>query len=155
MNICHFGNTFFKKCILMVVNPVEKRYSYPFNLFILSSVAGCNDCFCFLSSLFLVLYFFTVKYLCFSVDYGIWDLQFWVDIAYMSLYLKKDSYWLTWHDIFQNMLFCFIGILKIITDNFLPHMNHLTLEQTFFSQILPKVQLCVNLNTIEDIKIWS
>nr|XP_048277422.1 uncharacterized protein C1orf112 homolog isoform X5 [Myodes glareolus] len=31
-----------------------------------------------------------------------------------------------------------IRILKIITDNFLPHMNHLTLEQTFFSQILPK-----------------
>ncbi|XP_038165454.1 uncharacterized protein C1orf112 homolog isoform X1 [Arvicola amphibius] len=29
-------------------------------------------------------------------------------------------------------------ILKIITDNFLPHMNHMTLEQTFFSQILPK-----------------
>ncbi|CAO2637494.1 Uncharacterized protein C1orf112 homolog [Lemmus lemmus] len=31
-----------------------------------------------------------------------------------------------------------IRILKIIIDNFLPHMNHLTLEQTFFSQILPK-----------------
>ncbi|XP_035301017.1 uncharacterized protein C1orf112 homolog isoform X3 [Cricetulus griseus] len=31
-----------------------------------------------------------------------------------------------------------IRILKIIIDMFLPHMNHLTLEQTLFSQILPK-----------------
>ncbi|KAM5236763.1 FIGNL1-interacting regulator of recombination and mitosis [Ctenodactylus gundi] len=31
-----------------------------------------------------------------------------------------------------------IQILKIITQMFLPHMNHLTLEQTFFSQLLPK-----------------
>ncbi|CAH6789390.1 uncharacterized protein C1orf112 homolog [Phodopus roborovskii] len=31
-----------------------------------------------------------------------------------------------------------IRILKTIIDMFLPHMNHLTLEQTFFSQILPK-----------------
>ncbi|KAF4018388.1 hypothetical protein G4228_010396 [Cervus hanglu yarkandensis] len=29
-------------------------------------------------------------------------------------------------------------ILKIIVEMFLPHMNHLTLEQTFFSQVLPK-----------------
>ncbi|XP_004865298.1 uncharacterized protein C1orf112 homolog isoform X4 [Heterocephalus glaber] len=31
-----------------------------------------------------------------------------------------------------------IQILKIMIDMFLPHMNHLTLEQTFFSQMLPK-----------------
>ncbi|XP_029790854.1 uncharacterized protein C1orf112 homolog isoform X2 [Suricata suricatta] len=31
-----------------------------------------------------------------------------------------------------------IQILKIIVEMFLPHMNHLTLEQTFFSQVLPK-----------------
>nr|KAF6412800.1 hypothetical protein HJG59_001770 [Molossus molossus] len=31
-----------------------------------------------------------------------------------------------------------IQILKIIVERFLPHMNHLTLEQTFFSQVLPK-----------------
>uniref|UniRef100_A0A8C8T9W9 FIGNL1 interacting regulator of recombination and mitosis n=1 Tax=Peromyscus maniculatus bairdii TaxID=230844 RepID=A0A8C8T9W9_PERMB len=31
-----------------------------------------------------------------------------------------------------------IRILKIITDKFLPHVNHLTLEQSVFSQILPK-----------------
>lgn len=132
-----------------------KRYSYPFNLFSLSSVAGCNDFLFSFFPLFFCIILFTVKYLSFSIYYGIWDLQFWVDITYLFSYLKKDSYWLTCYDIFQNMLFCFIGILKIITDNFLPHMNHLTLEQTFFSQILPKVQFCVNLHTIEDIKIWS
>ena len=47
-----------------------------------------------------------------------------------------------WHDLIllQNMLlFSFIEILKIIVEMFLPHMNHLTLEQTFFSQVLPKV----------------
>ncbi|XP_052055791.1 uncharacterized protein C1orf112 homolog isoform X2 [Apodemus sylvaticus] len=31
-----------------------------------------------------------------------------------------------------------IRILKIIVDMFLPHMNHLTLEETLFSQVLPK-----------------
>ncbi|KAB0403536.1 hypothetical protein E2I00_007478, partial [Balaenoptera physalus] len=31
-----------------------------------------------------------------------------------------------------------LKILKIIVEMFLPHMNHLTLEQTFFSQVLPK-----------------
>uniref|UniRef100_A0A8C9ARF5 FIGNL1 interacting regulator of recombination and mitosis n=1 Tax=Prolemur simus TaxID=1328070 RepID=A0A8C9ARF5_PROSS len=31
-----------------------------------------------------------------------------------------------------------IQILKIIVEMFLPHMNYLTLEQTFFSQALPK-----------------
>ncbi|XP_077757725.1 FIGNL1-interacting regulator of recombination and mitosis isoform X1 [Canis aureus] len=31
-----------------------------------------------------------------------------------------------------------IQILKIIVEMFLPHMDHLTLEQTFFSQVLPK-----------------
>ncbi|XP_073756089.1 FIGNL1-interacting regulator of recombination and mitosis isoform X2 [Callorhinus ursinus] len=31
-----------------------------------------------------------------------------------------------------------IQILKIIVEMFLPHMNHLTLEETFFSQALPK-----------------
>ncbi|KAM8816447.1 FIGNL1-interacting regulator of recombination and mitosis [Rhynchonycteris naso] len=31
-----------------------------------------------------------------------------------------------------------IQILKTIVEMFLPHMNHLTLEQTFFSQVLPK-----------------
>ncbi|XP_077002992.1 FIGNL1-interacting regulator of recombination and mitosis-like [Tamandua tetradactyla] len=31
-----------------------------------------------------------------------------------------------------------IRILKIIVEMFLPHMNHLTLEQTFFSKVLPK-----------------
>uniref|UniRef100_A0A480TKM1 Uncharacterized protein C1orf112 isoform X2 n=1 Tax=Sus scrofa TaxID=9823 RepID=A0A480TKM1_PIG len=31
-----------------------------------------------------------------------------------------------------------IQILKIIVEMFLPHMNHLTLEQTCFSQVLPK-----------------
>ncbi|XP_020026632.1 FIGNL1-interacting regulator of recombination and mitosis isoform X2 [Castor canadensis] len=31
-----------------------------------------------------------------------------------------------------------VQILKIIIEMFLPHMNHLTLEQTFFSQVLPK-----------------
>ncbi|XP_059530072.1 FIGNL1-interacting regulator of recombination and mitosis isoform X2 [Myotis daubentonii] len=31
-----------------------------------------------------------------------------------------------------------IQILKTIVQMFLPHMNHLTLEQTFFSQVLPK-----------------
>nr|XP_008767895.2 uncharacterized protein C1orf112 homolog isoform X1 [Rattus norvegicus] len=31
-----------------------------------------------------------------------------------------------------------IRILKIIVEMFLPHMNHLTLEETLFSQILPK-----------------
>ncbi|VCW79659.1 unnamed protein product, partial [Gulo gulo] len=31
-----------------------------------------------------------------------------------------------------------IQILKIIVEMFLPHMNHLTLEETFFSQVLPK-----------------
>uniref|UniRef100_A0A8I5N915 FIGNL1 interacting regulator of recombination and mitosis n=1 Tax=Papio anubis TaxID=9555 RepID=A0A8I5N915_PAPAN len=31
-----------------------------------------------------------------------------------------------------------VQILKIIVEMFLPHMNHLTLEQTFFSQVLPK-----------------
>ncbi|XP_036090566.1 uncharacterized protein C1orf112 homolog isoform X2 [Rousettus aegyptiacus] len=31
-----------------------------------------------------------------------------------------------------------IQILKIIVEMFLPHMNYLTLEQTFFSQVLPK-----------------
>uniref|UniRef100_A0A8C0LEG4 FIGNL1 interacting regulator of recombination and mitosis n=1 Tax=Canis lupus dingo TaxID=286419 RepID=A0A8C0LEG4_CANLU len=36
------------------------------------------------------------------------------------------------------LLFCFIEILKIIVEMFLPHMDHLTLEQTFFSQVLPK-----------------
>lgn len=53
------------------------------------------------------------------------------------------------------MLFSFIGILKIIIDMFLPHMNHLTLEQTLFSQILPKVQFYINLHTAEVIKNWS
>ncbi|XP_044940499.1 uncharacterized protein C1orf112 homolog isoform X1 [Mustela putorius furo] len=31
-----------------------------------------------------------------------------------------------------------IQILKIIVEMFLPHMDHLTLEETFFSQVLPK-----------------
>nr|BAE24790.1 unnamed protein product [Mus musculus] len=31
-----------------------------------------------------------------------------------------------------------IRILKIIVEMFLPHMNHLTLEETLFSQVLPK-----------------
>ncbi|XP_006887520.1 PREDICTED: uncharacterized protein C1orf112 homolog [Elephantulus edwardii] len=31
-----------------------------------------------------------------------------------------------------------IQLLKIIVDMFLPHMNHLALEKTFFSQVLPK-----------------
>ncbi|XP_055275640.1 uncharacterized protein C1orf112 homolog isoform X1 [Moschus berezovskii] len=31
-----------------------------------------------------------------------------------------------------------IQILKILVEMFLPHMNYLTLEQTFFSQVLPK-----------------
>lgn len=31
-----------------------------------------------------------------------------------------------------------IQILKIIVEMFLPHMNHLSLEQAFFSQVLPK-----------------
>ncbi|XP_047376413.1 uncharacterized protein C1orf112 homolog isoform X2 [Sciurus carolinensis] len=31
-----------------------------------------------------------------------------------------------------------VQILKIMVEMFLPHMNHLTLEQTFFSQVLPK-----------------
>ncbi|XP_076688021.1 FIGNL1-interacting regulator of recombination and mitosis isoform X4 [Callospermophilus lateralis] len=31
-----------------------------------------------------------------------------------------------------------VEILKIMVEMFLPHMNHLTLEQTFFSQVLPK-----------------
>ncbi|XP_051003692.1 uncharacterized protein C1orf112 homolog isoform X1 [Acomys russatus] len=31
-----------------------------------------------------------------------------------------------------------IRILKIIVEMFLPHMNHLTLEQSLFSQVLPK-----------------
>ncbi|XP_077878409.1 FIGNL1-interacting regulator of recombination and mitosis isoform X2 [Ictidomys tridecemlineatus] len=31
-----------------------------------------------------------------------------------------------------------VEILKIMIEMFLPHMNHLTLEQTFFSQVLPK-----------------
>ncbi|KAM9686907.1 FIGNL1-interacting regulator of recombination and mitosis isoform 2-T2 [Trichechus inunguis] len=31
-----------------------------------------------------------------------------------------------------------IQLLKIIVEMFLPHMNHLTLEKTFFSQVLPK-----------------
>ncbi|XP_012871117.1 PREDICTED: uncharacterized protein C1orf112 homolog isoform X4 [Dipodomys ordii] len=31
-----------------------------------------------------------------------------------------------------------IQILKVIIEMFLPHMNHLTLEQAFFSQVLPK-----------------
>ncbi|XP_007935968.1 uncharacterized protein C1orf112 homolog [Orycteropus afer afer] len=31
-----------------------------------------------------------------------------------------------------------IQLLKIIIEMFLPHMNHLTLEKTFFSQVLPK-----------------
>ncbi|XP_027628288.1 uncharacterized protein C1orf112 homolog isoform X2 [Tupaia chinensis] len=31
-----------------------------------------------------------------------------------------------------------IEMLKVIVEMFLPHMNHLTVEQTFFSQMLPK-----------------
>ncbi|XP_044122865.1 uncharacterized protein C1orf112 homolog isoform X1 [Neovison vison] len=31
-----------------------------------------------------------------------------------------------------------IQILKVIVEMFLPHMDHLTLEETFFSQVLPK-----------------
>nr|XP_036879975.1 uncharacterized protein C1orf112 homolog isoform X14 [Manis javanica] len=31
-----------------------------------------------------------------------------------------------------------IQILKVIVEMFLPHMNHLTLEDTLFSQVLPK-----------------
>lgn len=115
---------------------------------------GVMTVFVFFLPFFLYYTFYSeiLKFLC-----RLWYLRLasWVDIAYMFSYLKKDSYWLTWYDSFQNMFFCSIGILKIITDNFLPHMNHLTLEQTFFSQILPKVQFCGNLHTIEDIKIWS
>ncbi|XP_021570803.1 uncharacterized protein C1orf112 homolog isoform X1 [Carlito syrichta] len=44
----------------------------------------------------------------------------------LSLYRHSDS-WIE-----------HIQILKIITEMFLPHMNQLTLEQTFFSQVLPK-----------------
>ncbi|XP_033283937.1 uncharacterized protein C1orf112 homolog isoform X2 [Orcinus orca] len=44
----------------------------------------------------------------------------------LSMYQHSDS-WLE-----------HIQILKIIVEMFLPHMNHLTLEQTFFSQVLPK-----------------
>ncbi|XP_060053909.1 FIGNL1-interacting regulator of recombination and mitosis isoform X2 [Erinaceus europaeus] len=36
------------------------------------------------------------------------------------------------------LLSCFIEILKITVQMFLPHMNHMTLEQTLFSQMLPK-----------------
>ncbi|KAM5294182.1 FIGNL1-interacting regulator of recombination and mitosis [Glossophaga mutica] len=44
----------------------------------------------------------------------------------LSMYQHSDSW--TEH----------IQILKIIVEMLLPHMNHLTLEQTFFSQVLPK-----------------
>ncbi|XP_006907876.2 uncharacterized protein C1orf112 homolog isoform X1 [Pteropus alecto] len=44
----------------------------------------------------------------------------------LSMYQRSDS-WIE-----------HIQILKIIVEMFLPHMNHLTLEQTFFSQVLPK-----------------
>ncbi|XP_066117163.1 FIGNL1-interacting regulator of recombination and mitosis isoform X2 [Saccopteryx bilineata] len=44
----------------------------------------------------------------------------------LSMYQQSDS-WIE-----------HIQILKIIVEMFLPHMNHLTLEQTFFSQVLPK-----------------
>ncbi|XP_054443769.1 FIGNL1-interacting regulator of recombination and mitosis [Pteronotus mesoamericanus] len=44
----------------------------------------------------------------------------------VSMYQHSDSW--TEH----------IQILKITVELFLPHMNHLTLEQTFFSQVLPK-----------------
>ncbi|GAB1285624.1 hypothetical protein APTSU1_000085400 [Apodemus speciosus] len=38
----------------------------------------------------------------------------------------------------SNSRVCEQRILKIIVDMFLPHMNHLTLEETLFSQVLPK-----------------
>ncbi|KAM5203196.1 FIGNL1-interacting regulator of recombination and mitosis isoform 2-T3 [Hipposideros larvatus] len=44
--------------------------------------------------------------------------------------------------VLPRLLISFTGrhwqILKVIVEMFLPHMNHLTLEQTFFSQVLPK-----------------
>ncbi|XP_053461265.1 uncharacterized protein C1orf112 homolog isoform X2 [Nycticebus coucang] len=46
----------------------------------------------------------------------------------LSLYQHSDS-WIE-----------HIQILKIIIETFLPHMNYLTLEQTFFSQALPKTE---------------
>lgn len=111
--------------------------------------------FCFLSSPFFLYYTFYSEILKFL--YILWYLRLAI-LGWHNIHVfifEKGQLLTDWHDIFKNMLFCFIGILKIITDNFLPHMNHLTLEQTFFSQILPKVQFCVNLHTIEDIKIWS
>nr|KAF6315820.1 hypothetical protein mPipKuh1_001736 [Pipistrellus kuhlii] len=47
-------------------------------------------------------------------------------ISFASVYQHSDS-WIE-----------HIQILKTIVQMFLPHMNHLTLEQTFFSQVLPK-----------------
>ncbi|XP_044614710.1 FIGNL1-interacting regulator of recombination and mitosis isoform X5 [Equus asinus] len=44
----------------------------------------------------------------------------------LSMYRHSDS----WMEHIQ--------ILKILVEMFLPHMNHLTLEQNFFSPVLPK-----------------
>lgn len=34
---------------------------------------------------------------------------------------------------------CFPGVLRILTEMFLPHISLADLEQTFFSKVLPKV----------------
>lgn len=45
------------------------------------------------------------------------------------------------HMVFNNVLemFCFAGVLRILTEMFLPHISLGDLEETFFSKVLPKV----------------
>lgn len=42
---------------------------------------------------------------------------------------------------FSNILdiLCFAGVLRIMTEMFLPHISLADVEQTFFSKVLPKV----------------
>lgn len=39
-----------------------------------------------------------------------------------------------------SVMFCFAGVLRILTEMFLPHISLADLEQTFFSKVLPKVR---------------
>lgn len=45
------------------------------------------------------------------------------------------------HMAFSNILdiLCFAGVLRIMTEMFLPHISLADVEQTFFSKVLPKV----------------
>lgn len=64
------------------------------------------------------------------------------------------------HTVFNNVLemFCFAGVLRILTEMFLPHISLGDLEQTFFSKVLPKVchlQLNVTFSVSTVLKTFS